>query len=564
MSELIYLELVELKDWWFDNPNIWFNSNKSDDIHILNKYEYLTTKLYDENLLLENKEYGIGYIILFDQITRHIARANNYSNEYIQNNLLKIIKFVKQFYSKYKNNLEGNYFCFILLPLRHLNKFEEQTFVMNETWKKITNISSISSIDSEKLIAIYKKYLKATYERSTNGIIYLNENTQFDIDINDILDKKCLEYDKYSKEIVEKDNIIITKLEKVCEKLKVSDKKYILSISGGVDSMILANLLKDLSIDFVLVHINYANRNEISEKEKILLSHWSHINKIPLYIRDIYEINRPKCMKFDLRNMYEDYTKKVRYSTYLDVAKIKGWDNEDYYVLLGHNYDDCIENILTNISNKTKYDNLKGMEYYSKIKFCNNTINFIRPFLSIPKIDIYNYAEIKKINYLIDSTPKWSQRGIIRDIVKPTLINWNKSSLEGLDELSNVMRESLECVDILVSNWLKKMQSLNIINISKYIEISVLLKKLNKENFNVLELDIYEIKINKIFWSIFLEKIGFKQSCKSLNQLLNKINKIKTSFDSIQIKQLSQIQISKDNKIYWWKKNSDSLIFIFE
>lgn len=564
MSELIYLELVELKDWWFDNPNIWFNSNKSDDIHILNKYEYLTTKLYDENLLLENKEYGIGYIILFDQIIRHIARANNYSNEYIQNNLLKIIKFVKQFYSKYKNNLEGNYFCFILLPLRHLNKFEEQTYVMNETWKKITNISSISSIDSEKLIAIYKKYLKATYERSTNGITYLYENTQFDIDINDILDKKCLEYDKYSKEIVEKDNNIIKKLEKVCEKLKVSDKKYILSISGGVDSMILANLLKDLSIDFVLVHINYANRNEISEKEKILLSEWSHINKIPLYIRDIYEINRPKCMKFDLRNMYEDYTKNVRYSTYLDVAKIKGWDNEDYCILLGHNYDDCIENILTNISNKTKYDNLKGMEYYSKIKFCNNTINFIRPFLSIPKIDIYNYAEIKKINYLIDSTPKWSQRGIIRDIVKPTLINWNKNSLEGLDELSNVMRESLECVDILVSNWLKKMQSLNIINISKYIEISVLLKKLNKENFNVLELDIYEIKINKIFWSIFLEKIGFKQSCKSLNQLLSKINKIKTSFDLIQIKQLSQIQISKDNKIYWWKKNSDSLIFIFE
>lgn len=575
IEELI--ELIQLKNWWLLSSNIWFDSTKSYDIDITIKYSDLIKSNFDEEIIIKNKELGIGYIILHDQITRHIARVKNYSNNYILDNLNKVLGFVKKFYSKYCNDLEGFEFCFVLLPLRHLNDFEEQTFVMKETWKKIeTLLNPNPNPISESLLKIYKNYLKATYERASNGQVYLDEYKPNNENLNEILDPRCIEH---LGQPLNKKNNITDKLKKVCECLKIEtkietktnqSKKYILSISGGVDSMVLAHILVQLDIDFVLVHINYANRGVMCEKEKQLLSNWANNNQIELYIRDIYEINRPKCMEYDMRNLYEDYTKNVRFNTYCDVAKLKGWNYEDWYVLLGHNHDDCVENILTNIANKTKYDNLKGMEYETKIKFnsnnSNNMIIFIRPLLTISKEEIYQYADNQKIAYLLDSTPHWSQRGKIRDIVRPGLIEWNKSSLDGLEEISYVMKESLECVELLVSNWIEKIQLLDTLDVKEQVIINS--RKLSIRNpylnIRVIKLNVKEITTNKIFWSKILEKINFKSSSKSINMLVDKINTIKTKFNTIQIKQLSQIQINVNNRIYWWKINDTHIIFGFE
>lgn len=555
-------KLIELKNWWFTNSNIWFDSTESDDINITLKYKELISINFDEEYIINNKELCIGYIILYDQITRHIARVECYPDNFIIDNLNKILKFVKYFYFKYKNELEGYEFCFVLLPLRHSNQFELQTFVMSETWNKIESIKS----ESEQ-IKIYKNYLKATYERASNGPIYLNEFKSINTNLKEILDSRCLTYDEH---LVNKKNKIIIKLENVCEsliksKIKTNEnKKYILSISGGVDSMILADILCELDINFVLVHINYANRGEICEKEKQLLSNWANINNVELYIRDIYEITRPKCMEYDMRNLYEDYTRDARYQAYIDVAKIKGYENNNWYVLLGHNHDDCMENILTNIANKSKYDNLKGMEYETNIKFKNNLIKFARPLLTINKEEIYQYADNKKIAYLIDSTPQWSQRGKIRDIVRPALVEWNQSSLVGLEELANVMKESLECVDLLIFNFTNRIKPFDTLDKKEQVEIIRNKMSISNPKINVIKLEITEIKTNKIFWSKMLEKICFKSSSKSLNELISKICIIKNKFMTIQINQVSQIQINKNNNIYWWKINQTHMIFGFE
>lgn len=558
--------LIELKKWWFANSNIWFDSTESDDIYISSNYEYLLSMIFDEEYIIKDKELGIGYIILYDQITRHIARAKKYNDSYITDKLNKILEFVRNFYIIYNNDLEGYEFCFVLLPLRHTNQFENQTFVMDETWNKIVNASTNTFIQSdisrvvdskiETLVRIYKKYLKATYERSTNGQVYLDKHESNNDNFDEILDTRCL---KYLVNPLEEKNNIVVKIEKVCEYLK-NNSKYILSISGGVDSMVLANILCKLNVDFVLVHINYANRGEMCEKEKKMLSNWANINNVELYIRDIYEITRPKCMKYDLRNLYEDYTKNVRYQSYIDVAKIKKWEKSNWCVLLGHNHDDCIENILTNIANKSKYDNLMGMEHYTEIKFKNNTINFVRPLLTIPKEIIYEYASNNGIYYLIDSTPKWSQRGKIRDIIRPALIEWNQSSLAGFEELADMMKESLECVNLLVSNWINKIQPYDALDDREQI---ILVDK-SKTKMNVIKINIQETKTNKIFWSKLLDRIGYRISLKSLNELINKINIIRTKFDTMQIKQLSKIPINKNNMVYWWKINASDIIFGFE
>lgn len=568
-----YDSLLKLKTWWILNPKLWFDSTPTDDQIITEKYENLIKVDYELDVLMNDINFGIGYIILYDQIVRHVTRTKNYTLEYVNKYLDIAIKFVELFYPKYKNNLHEYDYCFTLLPMRHSNIFKLQVFVMRETWNKIKNTNL------DYLIKIYKNFLKATYERAVSSETYLNEYKSESVGYvnKEIFDPKCFKYfgplfdektDDNSEEIL---NNVVKKLEKeVFENFEnfqnVSDKKIILSLSGGVDSIVLSYILSSLKIDFVMVHINYANRGEICEKEKQYLLFWANTLQIKLYIKDIYEISRTECMKYDMRNLYEDYTRNARYKAYQDVAKMNEWTDCEWCVLLGHNHDDSIENILTNITNKTKYDNLKGMEYITKIKFNDDIIDFFRPMLSIKKEEIYKYAENKKILYFFDSTPKWSQRGMIRDIVRPALIQWNKSSLESLEELSEVLKDSIECINLLALNLVNELKSLKTYDIEERTiiipnEISITKKD---ENYRIIKFNIYELKINKMLWSKFFKYINIKISSKSLNEFINKLEHIKNKFNSIQIKQVSRIQINKNNVVYHWKINENQLIIGFD
>ena len=631
--------LTYLKKWWDENPNVWFGSTESDDIEISNRFEHIDGIKYDLDKLVELYDESIGYIIFQDQISRHIKRAKNLPEIYVREKLDKLIEFVKKFYSINNTVLSGYDFCFVLLPLRHTNQFDLQTFVIKETWNKLIGTEFKSKIDldldldlelgsgtdlgfqvessnNERLekIKIYRNYLKASYERAIHKPVYLAPNSDIQIDLNkeivqfieifkDILDTSCHHYTNEDKETENNEHEHEHEHEKnkfknIFESVKKLQRhfnktKLILSISGGVDSMVLGYLLKLNKIDFVMTHINYANRGEICEREKELLKYWSKYIGVELYIRDIYEINRPECMRLDLRNLYETYTRNVRFQAYVDTANIKGWDK--FTVGLAHNHDDCVENILTNICNKSKYDNLYGMELFSVVEFnrtdylTNNIeigpeyesesesesqsqsqsipIHFTRPFVQISKQEIYDIAHHANIPYLFDSTPKWSQRGMIRDIVRPGLISWNKSSIEGFDELTLTLGESLECVDLLVSNWVDKIKPFDLLD--KKDRVIVIKQKMSKSihiSFNTIKILESELKPNKIFWSRLLVKLGFKSSFKNLNEVVSRIKMFKQKFESNQsnLRDLTLVQINKDNKLYFWKCSDQNIIIGFD
>jgi len=298
---------------------------------------------------------------------------------------------------------------------------------------------------------------------------------------------------------------------------KIKNEIYILSISGGVDSIICSYILKMHSINFVCVHINYNNREE-SEKEEEFVKFWCKILGIKLYVRKIHEISRLKCMKYGLRELYETYTKDVRFHTYTKIM-------ENPHVILGHNKDDCFENILTNISHKTKYNNLLGMELSNIIIHQDQHINFIRPMLDVDKASIYKFAHELNIPYLNDSTPKWSQRGQIRDVIRPALEKWNYNLIDGIFETSIILKETNDIIDILVQEWINKL----------------------REYKN--EFTISDISVSKIFWNKLLEKMNIKCSSRSLNGLLLLLNKIKNEQIKIHINTNVKYEINKDYQL---------------
>ena len=79
--------------------------------------------------------------------------------------------------------------------------------------------------------------------------------------------------------------------------------------------------------------INYMNRPTY-EHEEAFVKYMCRQLDIPLYIRRIEEIQRTRDKN---REDYEKYTHDIRFNCY------RMFDNS--LIILGHNYDDCLENV---------------------------------------------------------------------------------------------------------------------------------------------------------------------------------------------------------------------------
>jgi tRNA(Ile)-lysidine synthetase-like protein len=286
----------------------------------------------------------------------------------------------------------------------------------------------------------------------------------------------------------------------------------IVSLSGGVDSMVLIQLAKEFYKNVVAVHINYANR-ETSFQEASMVKDWCNRNDILLVTRTIHEIKRKPCMENGFRAVYETYTKNVRFGTYKTVWRLLKKEGEPI-VLLGHNRDDCFENVMTNATFQSKYDNLFGMQHWF-----SHEIRFGRPLLSIPKANIYAYAKLHNTPHLYDSTVSWCQRGKIRDSVVPTLLQWNEKSVYGLLELASVTQELYQIMKQSVDSWIEQLE---------------------KEKGEIV---VDKFPVSSLFWKeFFIRGLHIYPSNKSIQYLLVRLKKIE---EHVEVNVLQKVMLHK-------------------
>lgn len=238
-------------------------------------------------------------------------------------------------------------------------------------------------------------------------------------------------------DILNESSILFTSVINFCTLSKKDS--FIVSLSGGVDSMVLISLLKYLHKNVVAVHINYHNRAE-SNAENAFLKEWCYFNRITLYTKHIEGMMRNNTIN---RSSYEDTTKTIRFAYYEQVMKEENIDS----VLLAHHKDDVVENIFTNICRGRSIVNLANIKPESVI----NNVRIVRPLLNIFKEDIYNFAHENDIPYFKDSTPPWSVRGMFRNVglkcirnifghnVKTNLLNFNQETVEWNELIDDVI-----------------------------------------------------------------------------------------------------------------------------
>ena len=540
---------LELYTEWFANEKYWFTNQSNYDQYLSNKYKHL----FDEPINIEsNKETIIAGIILNDQIIRHIVRVDDSVNLscLFSQTAIKLSTHVLHVF----DTLNIQELSFVLLPFRHTKNLGDNHYAINEMWNFIKSRDlDLSSLE------FAKRFLTASYKNSplndTNSILtnfkstsniwrhhsghhILFEKNNDELDYDLVIDKRIKEHSNFDSSQIEsaiKDTIV--------DILNKADPTIIISLSMGVDSAICAYYLSKLkakyNFNLIAVHINYCNREHSMIEEAFVQNYCSSV-EIPCYIRRIPEINRADCMKYNLRDIYELYTRNVRFDVYKQVYELDVKNNNrNPIVILGHNKNDCFENILTNITYQQKYENLNGMQYKEE----QDGITFYRPLLSVTKEDIRSYAHLNNISHLKNSTPAWSMRGKIRDSVRPALEQWDSRSIDGLFKLSEITRKLYGLIDKSIEDIFNRMRK----------------TKLNEYYF---ESDGCDLEC-EIFWSRFFIRFNTLTklpmvSHKSIHSLIERLKNKKNANVNVQISKYIRL-VYTENTVSLFCKCENSL-----
>lgn len=315
--------------------------------------------------------------------------------------------------------------------------------------------------------------------------------------------KNILEYVPNVQLKIQEQNIadeeIMKKISEFCKLL--DNKKVLVSLSGGVDSMVLITILHWLDFDIVAGHINYNNRNETTIEEEFL-QQWCLFNNIKLYIKNINNIKRSTIK----RSEYELITKNMRLDFYKEIIATENID----YVLLAHHKDDIIENVFANICRGRNYLDLAVIREHTTI----SEIKIGRPMINYYKTTIYEFAHKYQVPYFLDTTPKWSIRGKYRDVISPAIE----------DAFQKNVKENLISISDQADQWNSLIEKQIIQPFIEKIKINLIDNKTSIE-FNIEKYINYPIA----FWSVVFMNLfnQFRSKAPSKKSIQTFINTIK-------------------------------------
>lgn len=515
--------LHDFKREWFNHPEWWFSATPQIDKYLTETYQHLSFTPVLDSWLLEDK---IAGILVHDQLIRHIVRHLHSEPSTIQKHLQiakhlshQVIQEAKCIQNERlsQGELSWKEWCFVMLPFRHDFQISMIEEILSCLWNAL-----LYKYLTEEDRNLLQRYLKATYQRFPPLSVKRGQGNKH----------RWTEHRnicEYMPQEISPPNFNLIRESKLGQLFKdIPDQEpIIVSLSGGVDSMVCLLALKAWNKNIMALHINYDNRPECAQ-EQALVEDWCSYLEISCWTRVIREIHRSDCMKINFRELYESYTKNVRFNSYKQLGQINP------KVILGHHLDDCMENVLTNIMASTKYNDLFGMEYQ---RF-QEGVWLIRPLLTVHKHEVIQFAKQFQVPYLCDSTPEWCSRGQLRDHVLPALKQWigEQKLASGFKELNDMCQEMNKILDQTVQDWKHK-----------FVQST-------KHRWQY-QLNYTEVPKSKIFYRNFFAQMWcIYPSNRSIQELLSRIHKLEEKWRQVQPNTKMYCNITKELRLEWIKR----------
>ena len=190
--------------------------------------------------------------------------------------------------------------------------------------------------------------------------------------------------------------------------MKVSPKKYLIAVSGGVDSVVLLDMLAKKHENILVAHFDHGIRKDSKEDA--------------IFVRQL-------AVKYGVKfftkreelgaNASEEKARRARYKFLRELS-----EKQNATIVTAHHLDDVVETIIINMVRGTGWRGLAVL----------NAEDIYRPLINLKKQEIINYAKQNNLKWREDSTNSLNvyMRNIVRH--KIDLSNEQKNELQILHQ----------------------------------------------------------------------------------------------------------------------------------
>ena len=177
-----------------------------------------------------------------------------------------------------------------------------------------------------------------------------------------------------------------------CNILNWQQESYVLAVSGGVDSMVLLEqffqLQKKYPIIITVVHIHHHLRQE-SDDEEVMVREFCRKRNLSV---EVYHWEEGSSQN----SAIEEKARQFRYEKLKESQK----KHHASYVVVAHHADDQAETVLMKLTRGSTLEGIAGMKPMRPF----GEGYLIRPFLTVDKKALYEYASMHQILYSEDTT----------------------------------------------------------------------------------------------------------------------------------------------------------------
>ncbi len=224
------------------------------------------------------------------------------------------------------------------------------------------------------------------------------------------------------------------------QRLVSTEDKILLTVSGGVDSMVLLNLFSALGYNIGVAHCNFQLRGAESEEDEVLVEEEAKKRGVEWYNKRFDTIEEMERSGDSM----EMVARRQRYDWFYELCAEHGYT----IIAVAHHADDSIETFFINLLRGTGLRGLTGIKReYGKV---------VRPLMFASRREILEYATANKIPFREDSSNRSTKYlrnkirlglvPLLREI-KPSFTPLMQNNLEHLSEAQRFIDVSIKRIE---------------------------------------------------------------------------------------------------------------------
>ncbi len=218
---------------------------------------------------------------------------------------------------------------------------------------------------------------------------------------------------------------------------KPEQKSFLLAVSGGVDSVVMADVFKKAAYSFAIAHCNFTLRGKESDGDEQFVNDLANRYGVPFHVKHFDTAAYAENHKVSIQMAARD----LRYAWLNESREKHKFD----HIVIAHHADDAIETFFINLLRGTGIAGLHGITSVHE--------SIIRPLLSFTRNDIEAYAKANKLKWREDSSNASDkyERNKIRHHLLPELLKINPDAakaishtIENLRGTETIYRKAIE------------------------------------------------------------------------------------------------------------------------